>query len=263
MRKFKGYLPLALLVLAAVTLAAGVNGVFNNVTANGSVNSAGGHKVAGGAGTSGYALCSNGSVYNTACPIPGAATLYYQHMNANGTPMNQRQALNFSPLFVLGDSASPDQTNVGLNKPGTGVYVASYAATVGTSTALAAFDGNGNLTPSSSTPYNCSGSYPNETCYEIEPSGKIIAEGHITVTFPSATMATGSITYPVVFTNIPRLLITANDNADGTNNFNVWSNSGSTSGSNVSVRCAVNIGGSGCAGSLSSTVPLSWVATGK
>jgi hypothetical protein len=253
MKKFKGYLPLALLALVAVTMAAGVNGVFN------SVNSALGYKVAGGAGTAGYALCSNGSIYNTACPIPGAATLYYQTVDSAGVAQTQRSALDFSSRFTLTDSASPSKTIADLALTGTaGTYASPSSVTT---------DAYGRVTAitagSAGTPYSCSGSYPTETCYEIEPSGKITAEGHITVTFPSGTLATGSIAYPVTFTNIPRLVITANDNADSNNNFNVWANSGSTSGSSVSVRCAVNIGGSGCSGSLSSTVALSWVATGK
>jgi hypothetical protein len=108
MKKFKGYLPLALLALAAITMAAGVNGVFN------SVNSALGYKVAGGAGTTGQALCSNGTIFNTACPIPGAATLYYQTVDSAGVAQTQRSALDFGSEFTLSDSASPSKTSVGL-----------------------------------------------------------------------------------------------------------------------------------------------------
>lgn len=216
---------IGLVVVCALFMAAGVNGVFNNVTANGTINSVGGYKFAGGAGIAGQALCSNGTVFNTLCS-PGQ---FYQTVDSAGVAQTQRAALDFGSQFVLSDSASPSKTSVAL----------------------------------AGTPYSCSGSYPTETCYEVGPSGKITASGHITVTFPSGTLATGSVSYPVTFTNIPALLLTAVDNADGSNNFDVWGNSGSTSGSSVSVRCAVNIGGSGCSGSLASTVAISWMAVGK
>jgi hypothetical protein len=72
--KFVG-LALGLVALIAITMAAGVNGVFN------SVNSALGYKVAGAAGTSGQALCSDGTLYDTPCTIPTALT---SGSNSNG-----------------------------------------------------------------------------------------------------------------------------------------------------------------------------------
>jgi hypothetical protein len=178
--KFAG-LALGLVALLAITTAAGVNGKFNSVT------SALGYQVAGAAGSSGQALCSDGTRYDTPCTIP-----------ASGVPRT------------------------------------------------------------------CSGSYPNESCYHVLGDGTIEAWGHLTVTFPSGTLATGSITYPNTggnaFTVVPVLTLTPNDNADGDNSFTAWGSSPLTTGTGIKVRCAVNVGGSGCSGSLASTVPIAWRA---
>ena len=56
-------------------LAAGVNGIFNNITANGWVNSVTGFQFNGGAGTSGQTLCSDGTYFDTPCNPGGTGTL--------------------------------------------------------------------------------------------------------------------------------------------------------------------------------------------
>lgn len=61
--KFKQWLPLALLVLCALTMAAAVNGIFNNV------NAILGYQVNGAAGSTGQALCSDGTRYDTPCSV--------------------------------------------------------------------------------------------------------------------------------------------------------------------------------------------------
>lgn len=52
------------IIAAAVLMAAGVNGIFNAVT------STHGYQVAGGAGFSGQAPCSDGTYYDTPCTVP-------------------------------------------------------------------------------------------------------------------------------------------------------------------------------------------------
>ena len=54
-----------LVVAAALLMAAGVNGVFN------SVNATAGYEVAGSAGSSGQALCSDGTYFDTPCSLSG------------------------------------------------------------------------------------------------------------------------------------------------------------------------------------------------
>jgi hypothetical protein len=114
---------------------------------------------------------------------------------------------------------------------------------------------------------SCSGSYPADSCYRVYTDGVKEAWGHIQITFPSATLATGSISYPNTagnaFTGNPVVTLWPNDNADGSNNFNTWGDTPTTAGINVNVRCAVNIGGSGCGGGLTSTVTMSWRAIGN
>jgi len=75
------------------------------------------------------------------------ANLYYQTVKFGGTDLTQRPIINFNPLFTATDSAIPPQTNIALNAPGTGLLVATYNSTPGSSTSPAFFDGNGNLTP--------------------------------------------------------------------------------------------------------------------
>jgi hypothetical protein len=96
-----------------------------------------------------HVLVGDGTEYVDAAAIPSSAlpTIFYQTIDLNGTPKTQRPTMNLSPLFSAADSASPAQTNVGLNAPGTGTFVATYLSSPSTSTNIAAFDGNGNLVP--------------------------------------------------------------------------------------------------------------------
>lgn len=112
------------------------------------VNAATGYQIAGAAPLN-HVLVGDGTNYVDAAAIPSSAlpTIFYQTIELNGTPLTQRPAANLSPLFSATDSASPARTDVGLNAPGTGTFVATYASGPGASTNLAAFDGNGNLTP--------------------------------------------------------------------------------------------------------------------
>jgi hypothetical protein len=117
------------------------------------INASTGYKLAG-AAPSNHILVGNGTNYVDSATLPSSAlpvaALYYQTVDLSGSAQTQRLALNFnSALFTAADSASPSRTNIGLNTTGTGTYGATYLASPGASTALATFDGNGNLAPSS------------------------------------------------------------------------------------------------------------------
>jgi hypothetical protein len=60
-----------ILVCFVAVMAAGVNGIFNNVTASGFINSTSGYKVNSAAGSSGEALCSDGTYFDTPCSTAG------------------------------------------------------------------------------------------------------------------------------------------------------------------------------------------------
>jgi hypothetical protein len=77
-----------LLAFSCVLAMAAVNGVFANITASGWVSSVTGYRLNGTAGSSGQALCSDGTNFNTPCSI------YNQTVDANGTAQTQRPAFN-------------------------------------------------------------------------------------------------------------------------------------------------------------------------
>src|SRR5579859_270013 len=131
-----------------------VEGVANQ----GAINANSGYLFNGAAPVN-HVLLGNGTYYVDSATIPygiisGGPGLFYQTLSLNGTAQTQRPVFNFSSLFTAGDSSSPSQTNVGLNAPGTGTLVATYGSAPGSSTALAGFDGNGNIVPSAATGSN-------------------------------------------------------------------------------------------------------------
>jgi hypothetical protein len=142
-------------VTGATTLSSTLNVTgLSTLTA---VNATAGYQI-GGAAPSNHILVGNGTNYVDSATLPSSAlptaNIYYQTVALIGSSQTQRPTLNFnSTLFTAADSASPARTNIGLNSPGTGIYVATYASNPGASMAVAAFDGNGNLVPTSfSTP---------------------------------------------------------------------------------------------------------------
>ena len=109
MQKFRfTVVTFAIVALVAVCMAAGVNGIFNHVT------SAHGYQVTGSTGSVGQGICtSDGTNFDTFCNV-GPGSLFYQTVDAAGTPVTQRSALNFGTGFVLSDSSSPSRTTVTL-----------------------------------------------------------------------------------------------------------------------------------------------------
>jgi hypothetical protein len=79
-----GGMGIAIVAVCALALAA-VPGFFSTV------NVTTGFTVAGGAGTAGQALCSDGTYYDTPC---GGGAVYYQTIDVAGTPQAQAPTLN-------------------------------------------------------------------------------------------------------------------------------------------------------------------------
>jgi hypothetical protein len=79
----------------------------------------------GGLAAVGHYPCGNGTVY-VDCLFPAIPTytLYYQTLYSNAVVKTQRNAINFSGNFLLGDSASPSWTNVDLSA--TGIVPGTY-----------------------------------------------------------------------------------------------------------------------------------------
>ncbi len=73
-----------------VVVGTTINATTINAT---TINATTGYKVNGAAGSSGQALCSDGTNYNTPCSV-GPGTLYYQTVDANATAQTQRPILN-------------------------------------------------------------------------------------------------------------------------------------------------------------------------
>jgi hypothetical protein len=92
---------------------------------NGYINTNLGYLVNGGAGTSGQCLVSNGTYFG-----PGSCgtlpTIYYQHLEANGSILPQEPYLNFGSTLAAADN--PGSTRTDVNLPATGVTAGSYTA---------------------------------------------------------------------------------------------------------------------------------------
>lgn len=95
--------------------------------AGGAVSAGQGFLVNGAAGTTGQALCSDGTYLDQFCTfLTSLPTLYYQTVALNGTAMTQRGELNFNSYFLLTDNG-PTSTNVAPKIAGTDAYLATAA----------------------------------------------------------------------------------------------------------------------------------------
>jgi hypothetical protein len=112
---------------------------------NSYINAKGGYLVNGGAGTTGQALCSDGTYLDQFCTfITSVSTLYYQTVAANGTAKTQRPVLNFSPYFTVTDSSSPAESTVAPVTTGTEAQLVTAVA-AGTSGKCPTWDASGGL----------------------------------------------------------------------------------------------------------------------
>jgi hypothetical protein len=190
-----GGMGLGLVICCALALAA-VPGVFSHV------QSATGYDVDSVTPTTGYALCGDGTHFDSACPIPGSAVLFYQTVIANVTSQPQEAALRFTPQFTLTDTGGVS-TNVALNASGNANLVATVSGTPGASTAPAVFDGSGNITPSGTAvglTCNVNG------CYRIGSDGTIEEWGDAS-TSGSGDGGSFTLTFPHAFTTTSNLAV--------------------------------------------------------
>lgn len=182
-------------IACALLMAAGVNGIFNHVT------SQTGYQVAGSAGSSGQALCSDGTNYNTPCTVVGSA--FYQTVQEAGTPLTQQPVLNFDGTVVASNGSG--KTNVGLPNVGTaGTYIPASLTT----------DSQGRV--SSVTGLTFTGT----SGYQQLPSGLIVewAEGST-----CTGDCTETVSFPLTFPHACFTVQTTNDNSvSSTNIVKTW-----------------------------------------
>ena len=159
--------------------------------------------IGGSGGTVGHCLGSSGTAYDTDIACLTSVTTYYQTVESNGTPETQRDALDFSTNFILGDSASPSKTTVDLsdtgisagacNNPSSITYDAKGRASSCTS--------GGGTTPVART-CNANG------CYRVEADGTIEAWGLSAALLSTGHTETTTITFPTSFTSTTNLVLT-------------------------------------------------------
>jgi hypothetical protein len=113
---------------------------------NGPINTNEAYLINGSYGTANEYLASGGPDNPDAWqPLP---TLHYQCFALLNSCAPREPAANFTARFTLTDVPG-NETTVDLNAPGTGNFVATETADPGTTTNVAAYDGNRNLVPSS------------------------------------------------------------------------------------------------------------------
>jgi hypothetical protein len=85
--------------------------------------------------------------------IPSSTVIYYQTMEANGTPLAQRAALSFTPKFIITDVVSPSVEIVDLATTGvtSGTYTCPTSVVVSSSGQVTSITGGTCFTPPSKT----------------------------------------------------------------------------------------------------------------
>jgi hypothetical protein len=234
---------------------------------NGAINASGGFIFNGGTGvTPGQCLAADTDPFHTfrvTVPCVGSIpTVFYQTVDANGTPRTQRNVLNFSSNFVVTDSSSPAQTNVDLVHIGTaGTYVSPSSIT------FDAFGRETAVTPSSAVNTTCTGTTPPWGCYRVEADGTVTEWG-VSDAFPTGSdQEQVTITFPLAFSSTNNLEFDATaDNCVATcggttpKNPSTMTGNGSltTTGTVLVLTGVVPTGGGG--GTVSQTVHAHWHA---
>lgn len=162
--------------LSCIAFMGAVNGVFANITASGFVNAVSGYQVNGAAGSSGQALCSNGTDFNTPCSIMSPTTIFNQTVEANGTSQTQRLAFNLisgtNMSVGCADNSGAGRTDCTFNNtftlPGVGT-AGTYNFPIMSMTTDAQGRVSGVTTTSPYVALTC----VTHGCYQIDPSGLI------------------------------------------------------------------------------------------
>jgi hypothetical protein len=154
---------------------------------------------------------------------------------------------------------------------GTGAK-AQHSTGTTTTDHLAKFDSAGNTvdagtTCASATVRTCSGSAPNQSCYETACNGTIhewgtIQSGTLSGAWKQSTSLSFPLTFPTEIQSISCNPGSPGGSGDATNPVICQSNSASTSGATLYTTCVQEIGGGGCS-ATKLNVTLNWEAYGK
>lgn len=221
---------------------------------NGAINSSGGYIFNGGAGVAtGNCLLADSDSFHTfrvpANCLTSIGTLFYQTVQANGTPLTQQPVLNFDATMSAANGSG--KTTVGLPSVGTpGTYASPASITIDAQGRTSA------VTPSSAVNRVCN----SNGCYRIEADGTIEQWGTVTGCTTSGAACTVAVTFPHVFTTTTNLVVTAACSG-GMDNCNVGNTSKTISGFSAVFTALVRVGGSGS--ELNSSESIDWHAFGN
>jgi hypothetical protein len=213
-----------------------------------------------GTATTNHVLLGNGTNYVDSATIPYSVISGGGPFAGSGVPCATSTTVSTvctSPQIVAALNSSPSTVLATVLLPTTGTpgtYISPVSITTDAYGRVTAAVSGGGTTPVSRT---CGAN----GCYKIFADGTIEEWGTVTAPTAGGSVQTATITYPYAFASLPILTITANNGPDGTNNdaMTTYATGGSTTGATVVIRCATNIGGSGCP-NLSNAVPVSWQA---
>ncbi len=244
----------------ALTDAAGFIGpLTGNVTGNASTASASDHSPT----QCGSGLYSQGDSTTWAAncaqvnwgQIGSIPSFYYQTVQEAGSALTQQPVLNFDSTMAATNGSG--KTNVGLPSTGTaGTYANPTSITTDTQGRVTGVSAGTGISRT------CAGTYPSFSCYKVDNDGMIFEVGANPITTTSQTAQTLYISFPYSFHAIPSITVSGGDYPDGSNDaYSVYFTGASVNGFTAVIRCATNIGGSGCP-SLSNALPVHWHAIG-